>query len=170
MTSPPMTKRLAFRELVVLGAAYAIGLWAILIGLTDLPAGQITSLLVGLGVFIASSAALFLVLSRGRLSLDLGRPLRYWIPAGVAVVVAVWWSAPAGSHHARRGDVRGRDPAAGRGPLHLQPLVVDCCAGASRPAELTWLASQPKWVLRELTGFHRFGAPTRVLRSPRRSS
>ena len=65
MTSPPMTKRQAFRELVVLGAAYAIGLWAILIGLTDLPAGQITSLLVGLGVFIASSAALFLALSRG---------------------------------------------------------------------------------------------------------
>jgi len=93
MTSPPMTKRQAFRELVVLGAAYAIGLWAILIGLTDLPAGQIPSLLVGLGVFIASSAALFLVLSRGRLSLDLGRPLRYWIPVGVAVVVAVWWSA-----------------------------------------------------------------------------
>jgi hypothetical protein len=93
MTSPPMTKRQAFRELVVLGAAYAIGLWAILIGLTDLPAGQIPSLLVGLGVFIASSAALFLALSRGRLSLDLGRPLRYWIPVGVAVVVAVSWSA-----------------------------------------------------------------------------
>ena len=93
MTSPPMTKRQAFRELVVLGAAYAIGLLAILIGLPDLPAGQNPSLLVGLGVFIASSAALFLVLSRGRLSLDLGRPLRYWIPVGVAVVVAVWWSA-----------------------------------------------------------------------------
>jgi hypothetical protein len=93
MTSPPMTKRQAFRELVVLGAAYAIGLWAIPIGLTDLPAGQIPSLLVGLGVFIASSAALFLALSRGRLSLDLGRPLRYWTPVGVAVVVAAWWSA-----------------------------------------------------------------------------
>jgi hypothetical protein len=89
----PMTKRQAFRELVVLGAAYAIGLWVILIGLTDLPAGQIPSLLVGLGVFIAASSGLFLVASRGRPSLDLRRPWRYWIPVAIALVVAVWWTA-----------------------------------------------------------------------------
>jgi hypothetical protein len=93
MAYPAMTQRQAFRELVVLGAAYAIGLWVILIGLTDLPAGQLPSLLVGLGVFVASSAALFLILVRGRPSLNLARPLRYWIPMGIAALVAVWWAA-----------------------------------------------------------------------------
>jgi hypothetical protein len=95
MSYAPMSKRLVLGEFVAMCVSYALGLAVVLVVLVDLPAGQFPTLLVGLGIFLASYAVLFWLLSR-RLPPFMGaRPWRYSIPLGIATVAALWWSVTA---------------------------------------------------------------------------
>lgn len=83
-----MTMRTVLVELAAMFVGYAVGLWVILIGLTDLPSGQVPSLLVGSAVFLVVSAILATLLTR-RLPPLYGDEVRYSIPFVVGIVVAV---------------------------------------------------------------------------------
>ena len=96
MNSAPMSKRLVLGEFVVMCVSYAIGLWVVVLAFAGrhlLPAGQLASLLVGLGVFIAAYVVLFWLLSRRLPWVIGGRPWRYSIPRGITIAGALWWSA-----------------------------------------------------------------------------
>jgi hypothetical protein len=94
VNSAPTSKRLVLGEFIVLCVSYAIGLWVVVITFAGrLPAGQLASLLVGLGVFIAAYVVLFWLLSRRLPWVIGGRPWRYSIPRGITVAGALWWSA-----------------------------------------------------------------------------
>jgi hypothetical protein len=83
-----MTLRTVLVELIAMVVGYAVGLTVILIVLTDLPAGQIPSLLVGSAIFLVVSVILVTLLTR-RLPSLYGRAWRHAIPLVLGFVVAV---------------------------------------------------------------------------------
>jgi hypothetical protein len=88
-----MSRGEAALEIVVLAAAYLVGLWVIVFGWADAPAGQVPSLLVGLAVAVAVAAVPLGLVARRRPAPRPARTWRYWIPVGVAVAAAAWVSA-----------------------------------------------------------------------------